>query len=357
MARIAFLMDRLFRRFGMSGKSFIPLLIGTGCGIPGIMATRTIEQDRDRRMTIMTTTFMPCGAKLPFIALIAGVAFGNAGWVAFSAYVLGIGSVILSGIILKKTKLFAGDPAPFVMELPAYHWPVVRNVVMSVWERGSAFVKKATTIILLTSIAVWFASSFGFANGGFGMVDDLNQSIAANIGNLIAWIFSPLGFGNWKAAIASLLGLAAKEEIVSVMGILTSIGEGALDLVDEGAVGALHPMMGLFGGGTAAVATAFSFLTFNLLCVPCFAAVATMVGEMRSAKWAWFTIAYQCGWAYVVALIVYRLWLWIGFGQFGVWTAVALILLAAVLALVFWPQRKLQRGSTSTPETLASSQA
>ncbi|MDR1413154.1 MAG: ferrous iron transport protein B [Actinomycetes bacterium] len=349
MARIAFLMDRIFRRFGMSGKSFIPLLIGTGCGVPGIMATRTIEQDRDRRMTIMTTTFMPCGAKLPFIALIAGVAFGGAWWVAPSAYFLGIGSVIVSGIILKKTKLFSGDPAPFVMELPAYHFPVPRNVFYSVWERGSAFIKRATTFILLTSIAIWFLSSFGFEGGGFGMVDDLNNSVAANLGNLIAWIFSPLGFGNWKAAIASVLGLAAKEEIVSVMGVLTSISGEALDLVEEGAMSTLNPIMLLFGGGATTLAAAYSFLVFNLLCVPCFAAVSTMASEMKSAKWSWLTVGYQCGWAYAIAFIVYRLWLWIGLSMFSAWTVVALVVLAALLFLLFRPQPKNKEVSTSTP--------
>ncbi|MDR1774857.1 MAG: ferrous iron transport protein B [Actinomycetes bacterium] len=337
MARIAFLMDRIFRRFGMSGKSFIPLLIGTGCGVPGIMATRTIEQDRDRRMTILTTTFMPCGAKLPFIALIAGVAFGGAWWVAPSAYFMGIGSVIVTGIILKKTRLFSGDPAPFVMELPAYHPPILRNTFYSVWERSSAFVKKATTIILLTSIVIWFASSFGFDAGGFGMVDDLNQSIAAHIGNAFAWIFSPLGFGNWKAAISSVLGLAAKEEIVSVMGIFSSIGDGAIDMVDAGQMGALSPIMMLFGASAIPVAAAYAFLAFNLLCVPCFAAVGAMVGEMKSWKWSLFTIGYQCGWAWIVGMIIYNLWIWIALGTFGFWTVAALLCLAVILFLLFRP--------------------
>ena len=286
MARIAFVLDRIFRKFGLSGKSFIPMLIGTGCGIPGIMASRTIENERDRRMTIMTTTFMPCGAKVPFIAMIAGIIFGGAWWVATSAYFLGMASIIISGIILKKTKMFAGDPAPFVMELPAYHLPSVGNVLRSMWERGWSFIKKAGTIILLSTIVIWFLSSFGVADGAFRMLseEEMNLSILAFIGNCIAWIFAPIGFGNWQAAVASITGIVAKENIVGTMSIL--YGSSA-------AIGAAFTKV-----------SGYSFLVFNLLCAPCFAAIGAIRREMNNAKWTWFAIGWQCGFAYVMAFIV-----------------------------------------------------
>ena len=291
MARIAFVLDRVFRKFGLSGKSFIPMLVGTGCGVPGIMASRTIENERDRRMTIITTTFIPCGAKVPFIGMIAGAIFGGSAWVATSAYFIGMAAIIVSGIMLKKTKLFAGDPAPFVMELPAYHLPTLGNVLRSMWERGWSFIKKAGTIILLSTIIVWFTSFFGFVDGSFQMLeeDQLDCSILAKIGNAIAWIFAPLGWGNWQAAVASITGLLAKENIVGTMGIL-------------------------YGGGDATVwqtlgqaftgITGFSFLVFNLLCAPCFAAIGAIKREMNNAKWTWFAIGYQCGFAYVIALMI-----------------------------------------------------
>ena len=291
MARIAFVLDRIFRKFGLSGKSFIPMLVGTGCGIPGVMASRTIENERDRRMTIMTTTFIPCGAKVPFIAMISGALFGGSAWIATGSYFIGMAAIIISGIILKKTKMFAGDPAPFVMELPAYHWPTLSNVLRSMWERGWSFIKKAGTIILLSTIVVWFTSNFGFADGGFGMLeeDQLDMSILARIGSAIAWIFAPLGWGNWQAAVASITGLVAKENIVGTMGIL-------------------------YGGGDATVwqtlaqhftrITGFSFLVFNLLCAPCFAAIGAIRREMNNAKWTWFAIAWQCGFAYCISLMI-----------------------------------------------------
>ncbi|MBR3296177.1 MAG: ferrous iron transporter B [Clostridia bacterium] len=290
MARIAFVMDRIFRRFGLSGKSFIPILIGTGCGIPGIMASRTIENERDRRMTIMTTTFIPCGAKVPFIAMIAGAIFGGSPWISTSAYFVGMAAIIISGIILKKTKMFAGDPAPFVMELPAYHWPTLGNVLRSMWERGWSFIKKAGTVILLSTIVVWFLSYFGFDNGTFRMLeeDEIDKSILAIIGNAIAWIFAPLGWGNWKAAVASITGLVAKENIVGTMGILYG-GQGTV-------------YSALAAEFTAI--TGYSFLVFNLLCAPCFAAMGAIKREMNNAKWTWFAIAYQCGLAYAVALCI-----------------------------------------------------
>ena len=287
MARIAFVLDRVFRKFGLSGKSFIPMLIGTGCGIPGIMASRTIENERDRRMTIMTTTFIPCGAKVPFIAMIAGAIFGGSAWVATSAYFIGMAAIIISGIMLKKTRMFSGDPAPFVMELPAYHWPTLGNVLRSMWERGWSFIKKAGTIILLSTILVWFTTYFGFTADGFRMLseEEMDQSILAAIGNAIAWIFIPLGWGNWQAAVASITGLVAKENIVGTMGIL-------------------------YPGGWPEIAsnftqiTGYSFLVFNLLCAPCFAAIGAIKREMNNAKWTWFAIGYQCGFAYLVALMV-----------------------------------------------------
>jgi ferrous iron transport protein B len=290
MARIAFVMDRIFRKFGLSGKSFIPILIGTGCGVPGIMASRTIENERDRRMTIMTTTFIPCGAKVPFISMIAGAIFGNSPWIATSAYFVGLASIILSGIILKKTRMFAGDPAPFVMELPAYHMPTLGNVLRSMWERGWSFVKKAGTIILLSTIFVWFTSYFGFAEDGFRMLseDEIDHSILAAVGGAIAWIFKPLGWGNWQAAVASITGLVAKENIVGTLGILYG-GEGTV----------YGNLQNAFTG-----ISGYSFLAFNLLCAPCFAAIGAIKREMNSAKWTWFAIGYQCVFAYFVALCI-----------------------------------------------------
>jgi ferrous iron transport protein B len=284
-------LDRIFRKFGLSGKSFIPMLIGVGCGVPGIMASRTIENERDRRMTIMTTTFIPCGAKVPFIAMIAGAIFGGSAWISTSAYFIGMAAIVVSGIMLKKTKMFAGEPAPFVMELPAYHWPTLGNVLRSMWERGWSFIKKAGTIILLSTIVVWFTSYFGFAQDGFRMLaeDELDLSILARIGSAIAWIFAPLGWGTWQAAVASITGLVAKENIVGTMGILYGGGELT-------AWQALHQA---FTG-----VTGFSFLVFNLLCAPCFAAIGAIKREMNNAKWTWFAIAYQCGFAYAVALCI-----------------------------------------------------
>ena len=291
MARIAFVLDRIFRKFGLSGKSFIPMLIGVGCGVPGIMASRTIENERDRRMTIMTTTFIPCGAKVPFIAMIAGAIFGGSAWISTSAYFIGMAAIVVSGIMLKKTKMFAGDPAPFVMELPAYHWPTLGNVLRSMWERGWSFIKKAGTIILLSTILVWFTSYFGFAPDGFRMLseDELDLSILARIGSVIAWIFAPLGWGTWQAAVASITGLVAKENIVGTMGILYGGGE----------LTAWQALHAAFTG-----VTGFSFLVFNLLCAPCFAAIGAIKREMNSAKWTWFAIGYQCGFAYAVSLCI-----------------------------------------------------
>ena len=297
MARVAFIMDRIFRKFGLSGKSFIPMLIGAGCGVPAVMASRTIENERDRRMTIMTTTFIPCGAKLPIIALIAGALFGGAPWVAPSAYFIGVAAIIVSGIMLKKTKMFAGDPAPFVMELPAYHLPTIGSILHSMWERGWSFIKKAETVILLSDIVLWFLQGFGFTDGGFGMVDDLNDSVLANIGGLIAWIFNPLGWGNWKAAVATVTGLIAKENVVGTFGVLYGVGEVAEDGVEIW--GSMQQNFNALSG--------FSFLIFNLLCAPCFAAIGAIKREMNSAKWTWFAIGYQCGFAYAVSLIVYQI--------------------------------------------------
>jgi ferrous iron transport protein B len=315
MARIAFVMDRIFRKFGLSGKSFIPILIGTGCGVPGIMASRTIENERDRRMTVMTTTFIPCGAKVPFIAMIAGAIFGGSAWVATSAYFVGLASIIISGIILKKTKMFAGDPAPFVMELPAYHWPTLGNVLRSMWERGWSFIKKAGTIILLSTIFVWFTTFFGFTSDGFRMLaeDEINLSILASIGRLIAWIFRPLGWGNWQAAVASITGLVAKENIVGTMGILYG-GEGTV--------------YGNLAGAFTRV-SGYSFLVFNLLCAPCFAAMGAIKREMNSAKWTGFAIGYQCFFAYLVALVVNQL------GNLAVGNGNVIGVIAAVIVIVF----------------------
>ena len=316
MARIAFVLDRIFRKFGLSGKSFIPMLIGVGCGVPGIMASRTIENERDRRMTIMTTTFIPCGAKVPFIAMVAGAIFGGAAWVATSAYFVGMAAIIISGIMLKKTKMFAGDPAPFVMELPAYHWPTVGNVLRSMWERGWSFIKKAGTIILLSTIAVWFTTYFGWAEDGFRMLseEEIDCSILAHIGSLIAWIFAPLGWGNWKAAVASITGLVAKENIVGTLGILYGGG-------DETVYQALGTVFTQISG--------YSFLVFNLLCAPCFAAIGAIKREMNNAKWTWFAIGYQCGFAYLCALMVNQ------FGKAFTGDLSVLGLVAALAALAF----------------------
>ncbi|MBB5265016.1 ferrous iron transport protein B [Catenibacillus scindens] len=332
MARVAFIMDRIFRKFGLSGKSFIPMLIGTGCGVPGVMASRTIENDRDRKMTVMTTTFIPCGAKMPIIALIAGALFGGAWWVAPSAYFVGIAAIICSGIILKKTKMFAGDPAPFVMELPAYHWPTVGNVLRSMWERGWSFIKKAGTIILLSTIVVWFTTYFGWVDGQFRMLEDmeLDHSILATIGNAIAWIFAPLGWGNWRAAVAAITGLVAKENVVGTFGILYGFAEVAED-------GAEY--WGALAGSMTAVA-AYSFLTFNLLCAPCFAAMGAIKREMNSAKWFWFAIGYQTLLAYVVSLCVYQIGTLITTGAFGVGTVVAFLLVIVFIYLLVRPYKE-----------------
>ncbi len=332
MARVAFIMDRIFRKFGLSGKSFIPMLIGTGCGVPGVMASRTIENDRDRKMTIMTTTFIPCGAKLPIIALIAGALFGGAWWVSPSAYFVGIAAIICSGIILKKTKMFAGDPAPFVMELPAYHMPTVGNVLRSMWERGWSFIKKAGTIILLSTIVLWFLQGFGWVDGKFCMLEaeQLDSSILATIGNAIAWLFIPLGWGDWKMAVAAVTGLIAKENVVGTFGILFGFGEVAEDGQE---------IWGALAGSMTAVA-AYSFLVFNLLCAPCFAAMGAIKREMNNIKWFWFAIGYQCLLAYVVSLCVYQLGnLFTGAG-FGVWTAVAILLVIGFLYLLFRPYKE-----------------
>ena len=330
MARIAFVLDRIFRKFGLSGKSFIPMLIGTGCGIPGIMASRTIENERDRRMTIMTTTFIPCGAKVPFIGMIAGALFGGSAWVSTSAYFIGMAAIIISGIMLKKTRMFAGDPAPFVMELPAYHWPTVGNVLRSMWERGWSFIKKAGTIILLSTIFVWFTSRFGWVDGQFAMLeeDQISLSILARIGGAIAWIFAPLGWGNWQATVASITGLVAKENIVGTLGVLYSGGSGTV----------YQALAAAFTG-----ITGYSFLVFNLLCAPCFAAIGAIKREMNSPKWTWFAIGYQCGFAYAVALMI---------NQFGglftgnaniIGVIAAVIVLAAIIYMLVRPYKEATR--------------
>lgn len=325
MARVAFIMDRLFRKFGLSGKSFIPMLIGSGCGVPGIMASRTIESDRDRKMTIMTTTFIPCGAKLPIIALIAGALFNGASWVSPSAYFLGVGAIIISGIILKKTKMFVGDPAPFVMEMPAYHAPRVMNVLRSMWERGWSFIKKAGTVILLSTIVIWFLQSFGFENGGFAMVEDINHSLLAMIGQTFAWIFTPLGWGEWKGAVATITGLVAKENVVATFGQLY----GFVEVAEDGT-----EIWGTLAMSFTAL-SAYSFLAFNLLCAPCFAAMGAIKREMNNGKWTAFAIIYQCFFAYAVALIIYQIGNFILYGVFGIWTVVALIVIIAVIYLLF----------------------
>ncbi len=330
MARIAFIMDRIFRKFGLSGKSFIPMLIGSGCSVPGIMASRTIESDRDRKMTIMTTSFIPCGAKLPIIALIAGALFNGAWWVAPSAYFVGIAAVIVSGIILKKTKMFAGDPAPFVMELPAYHWPTVPNILRSMWERGWSFIKKAGTIILVSSIIIWFTENFGFTENGFGMVEDLNDGILANIGNLISWLFIPLGFGDWKSAVAVITGLVAKENVVTTFGILYGFGEVAEDGAE---------IWGTLSQSMSTISS-YSFLVFNLLCAPCFAAIGAMKREMNNSKWLWFAIGYQTGLAYVAALCIYQIGILFSGAAISFWTVLAFLFIIGIIYLLFRPYKK-----------------
>ena len=330
MARVAFIMDRIFRKFGLSGKSFIPMLIGTGCGVPGIMASRTIENDRDRKMTIMTTTFIPCGAKLPIIALIAGALFGGAWWVAPSAYFVGIAAIVVSGIMLKKTKPFAGDPAPFVMELPAYHIPTVGNVLRSMWERGWSFIKKAGTVILLATVLVWFLSGYGFADGTFGAVS-MEDSLLAAIGNGIAWLFAPLGWGNWRAAVAAFTGLIAKENVVGTFGVLF----GGFDEVAENGWQIWVNMREAFTG-----LSAYSFLVFNLLCAPCFAAIGAIRREMNSAKWTWFAIGYQCLFAYAVSLCIYQFGSLFTGGGFGIGTVVAILVLALFLFMLLRPYKE-----------------
>lgn len=333
MARVAFIMDRIFRKFGLSGKSFIPMLIGTGCGVPGIMASRTIENERDRRMTIMTTTFIPCGAKLPIIALIAGAFFGNAGWVSWSAYFVGIAAIICSGIILKKTKMFSGDPAPFVMELPAYHLPTVGSVLRSMWERGWSFIKKAGTIILLSTIVVWFTTYFGVVDGTFRMLseEEIDYSILAAIGKCISWIFIPLGWGDWKSAVATVTGLVAKENVVGTFGILFHYGE-----VGE----AGEEIWGNLAANMTGIA-AYSYLVFNLLCAPCFAAMGAIKREMNNAKWFWFAIGYQCGLAYLVSLCIFQIGgLFTGAATFGFWTIVAVAIIIGFIYMLFRPYKE-----------------
>ena len=330
MARVAFIMDRIFRKFGLSGKSFIPMLIGTGCGVPAVMASRTIESDRDRKMTIMTTTFIPCGAKMPIIGLIAGAIFHGASWVAPSAYFVGMAAVIISGIMLKKTKLFAGDPAPFVMEMPAYHTPRAVNVLRSMWERGSSFIKKAGTIILLSTIVLWFLQGFGWEKGKFGMVDDIDHSILSSIGQTFAWIFSPLGWGDWKAAVASVTGLIAKENVVATFGQLYGFAEVA----EEG-----NEFWGQLSASFTPLA-AYSFMVFNLLCAPCFAAMGAIKREMNNTKWFWIAIGYQCGFAYVCSLIVYQLGSLFNGGSFGFGTTVGFILLIGLIYLLVRPSKE-----------------
>ena len=334
MARIAFIMDRIFRKFGLSGKSFIPMLIGTGCGVPGIMASRTIESEKDRRMTIMTTTFIPCSAKLPIIALIAGALFHGASWVAPSAYFVGIAAIILSSIILKKTRMFAGDPSPFVMELPAYHVPKALNVLRSMWERGTSFIKKAGSIILLSTIFIWFTSNFGFVNGSFTMLEEtqLNESFLANLGSAISPLFAPLGWGEWQASVAAITGLVAKENVVATFGILYGFAEVAEDGSE------------IWGTLAASftVAAAYSFLVFNLLCAPCFAAIGAIKREMNNAKWTIFAVAYQCVFAYVIAFMIFQFATFFTTGVFGIGTIIALLFLLVMLYLLFRPESKKQ---------------
>ena len=340
MARIAFVLDRVFRKFGLSGKSFIPMLIGVGCGVPGIMASRTIENERDRRMTIMTTTFIPCGAKVPFIGMIAGALFGGSAWVSTSAYFIGMAAIIISGIMLKKTKMFSGDPAPFVMELPAYHWPTLGNVLRSMWERGWSFIKKAGTIILMSTIVLWFLMNFGWVDGSFGMLEaeQLNDSILASIGSVIAPLFAPLGWGDWKMAVAAVSGLIAKENVVGTFGILFGFGEVAEDGAE---------IWGQLAGSLSTVA-AYSFLVFNLLCAPCFAAMGAIKREMNNTKWFFTAIGYQTLLAYVVSLCIYQIGnLFIG-GGFGIGTVVAVLLIIGFVYLLVRPYKESATLSVST---------
>lgn len=333
MSRVAFVMDRIFRHFGLSGKSFIPMLIGTGCGVPAVMASRTIENERDRRMTIMTTTFIPCGAKLPIIGLIAGACFGDASWVATSAYFVGVAAIIVSGIMLKKTKKFAGDPAPFVMELPAYHIPTLGTVLRSTWERGWSFIKKAGTIITLATILIWFLQGFGVENGAFGMVEDMDNSILAKFGNLFAWLFIPLGWGGWKPAVAAVTGLIAKENVVSTFGVLYHFAGELSENGDEIWVNFGKDLSNLSGGHAALAG--YSYLIFNLLCAPCFAAIGAIKREMNNAKWTWFAIGYQCGFAYIISLIVYQIGLVFAGDINVIGFIAALICLVGLLYMLF----------------------
>ena len=341
MARVAFIMDRIFRRFGLSGKSFIPMMIGMGCGIPGVMASRTIEQDRDRRMTVMTTTFIPCGAKLPIIGLIAGAIFGNAGWVAWSAYFIGVAAIVISGIILKKTRMFAGEPAPFVLELPAYHAPTVVNVLRATWERGWSFIKKAGTIILLSTIVLWFLQTYGFENGTFTAVSEIDNCLLASIGNVIAPIFAPLGWGHWQAAVASITGLIAKENVIATFGQTYHFAGELAENGDE--------IWSLVARDFTAV-SAYSFMVFNLLCAPCFAAMGAIKREMNNAKWTAFAISYQCVFAYTIALMINQFGLLFTGGGFSLGTVAAIAVLIAYLYLLF---RKPQQASTETLRSVA----
>ena len=343
MARIAFILDRIFRRFGLSGKSFIPMLIGTGCGVPGIMASRTIENDRDRKMTIMTTTFIPCGAKLPIIALVAGAFFGNAWWVGPSAYFVGIAAIVCSGIILKKTRLFAGDPAPFVMELPAYHVPTLSNVLRSMWERGWSFIKKAGTVILLSTIVIWFTSTYGIVDGSFTAVEDLNQSFMAVIGQSFAWIFAPLGFGDWKAAVASINGLVAQENLVSTFGVLFGFAEVAEDGAEYWDL--LRSSMSLVAG--------YSFLVFNLLCAPCFAAIGAIKREMNNTRWTLIAVGYQTVFAYAVSLCIYQFGTLLTGGGFGIGTIAAVAVAAGFLWLLTRPDPQKKKAAKVTGSPVA----
>ncbi len=337
MARVAFIMDRIFRKFGLSGKSFIPMLIGSGCSVPGIMASRTIEQEHDRRMTIMTTSFIPCGAKMPIIALIAGALFGGAWWVAPSAYFIGVAAVIVSGIILKKTRMFSGDPAPFVMELPAYHVPAVSNVLRSTWERGWSFIRRAGTVILLSSIVLWFLQGFGMVHGSLQMVSDNNNSLLAAVGRFIAPLFAPLGFGTWQASVGTFTGLIAKENVVSTLGVLYGFGEVAEDGLEYWT---------MFARDFTAL-SAFSFMIFNLLCAPCFAAMGAIKREMNNARWTWFAIGYLCVFAYTISLIVFQIGSFVNGGEFTVLTAAAIILLTALIYLLFRSPAKVKAETLS----------
>ena len=330
MARVAFIMDRIFRKFGLSGKSFIPMLIGSGCGVPGVMASRTIENERDRRMTIMTTCFVPCGAKMPIIGLFAGAIFGGSGLVAVSAYFIGVAAIIISGIILKKTKAFSGDPAPFVMELPTYHVPSANNVLRATWERGWSFIKRAGTVIVASSIVLWFLQGFGFTEAGFGMVEDNNNSLLAAIGGAICFIFAPLGFGDWQSTVATITGLIAKENVVSTFGILFQIGEEVAE--DDSA---LQAAVALHYSGISA----YSFMVFNLLCAPCFAAMGAIKREMNNTKWTLGAIGYMCGFAYLVSLMIYQFGKLFTGGGFGIGTLAAVLDLAFLVYMLFRKNR------------------